>query len=227
MSMLDKTQLLNKWLEQELNTAEQQQFETWCRQDPQFAERVALLGKLETGGNQFQELPVPEWDPGAIFTMPAKREPWWQWPGLSMLSFATSIAAIFLVLFRMEVTVGDGVLQVSFAQETDQAQIEQLVATRLSEFEAEQAKRITEQNENLVSQQMQMNNQLASYLLATSRTERREDFAELIKFVNQQRSDDQVFYARQFNKLQQDFVANSEMPEWQPAGFRNQNPGNE
>jgi hypothetical protein len=51
-------------------------------------------------------------------------------------------------------------------------------------------------------QQLQTSTQLTEYLLTSNRQERREDFAELLKFVNQQRYDDQIFYARQLNDLQ-------------------------
>ncbi|AGH43645.1 hypothetical protein [Paraglaciecola psychrophila] len=37
------------------------------------------------------------------------------------------------------------------------------------------------------------------------------EFAELIKYVNEQRSDDQLFYVYQLNKLQQDICAQPEL----------------
>jgi hypothetical protein len=60
-------------------------------------------------------------------------------------------------------------------------------------------------------QQMDASTQLTQYLLGASRKERREDFAELIKYVNEQRGDDQLFYARQLNKLQKDIYAKPEL----------------
>ena len=38
--------------------------------------------------------------------------------------------------------------------------------------------------------------------MASSREERKEDFAELLTFINDQRIDDQRFYAQQFSRLQ-------------------------
>ena len=64
-----------------------------------------------------------------------------------------------------------------------------------------------------IQQQMQMNTQLARHLLDSSRSERREDFADLIKHLNQQREDDQVFFARQLNNLKTDFELESDSPE--------------
>jgi RNA polymerase-interacting CarD/CdnL/TRCF family regulator len=54
----------------------------------------------------------------------------------------------------------------------------------------------------LSTQQQQSSAELTKYLLASSREERKHDFAELIKFINEQRIDDQRFYARQFTRLQ-------------------------
>ena len=56
----------------------------------------------------------------------------------------------------------------------------------------------------IAAQQKESSAQLTQYLLSSSRQERREDFAEFVKFINQQRDDDQRFMARQINHLQQD-----------------------
>ncbi|MBE1301512.1 MAG: hypothetical protein GJ680_16620 [Alteromonadaceae bacterium] len=226
MSNFDKETIFNKWLDQELTSAEQAQFETWCKEDKDFADKIATMSALESFGQDFKDIDVPKWRPEDIFEKPAKT-PWWQWSGLPTLSFATSMAAILMVTLRIEFTVGDGVLQVRFADSVDEQKIEQLVAARISEYETQQDQKFAQQTTDLQQQQLQMNTQLANYLLSTSRTERREDFAELIKHVNEQRSDDQVFYARQLNKIQQDFVANSEPAEWQPASMTKPVSGNE
>jgi dTDP-D-glucose 4,6-dehydratase len=70
---------------------------------------------------------------------------------------------------------------------------------------------LTNYTQTMQQQQMDTSTQLTQYLLGASRKERREDFAELIKYVNEQRGDDQLFYARQLNKLQQDIYANPDL----------------
>lgn len=210
--------LFAKWTETELTPDEQTQFDSWCREDQAFADRIAVYGRINHIADNFEAQDVPEWDSGALFKVPAKT-PWWQWSGLSVASFAMSFVAIMLVTFKFEVTVHGDAMTISFAGSQQEQQIQQLVDARLTQFKQAQSAHFNQQSEQLQQQQVQMNTQLANYLLSTSRTERREDFAELIKFVNEQRNDDQVFYARQLNRLQADFVAESGGQGWLPGDF--------
>lgn len=215
MSDLNKAKqaLFMKWTESELTDQEQQQFEKFCVEDDDFADKVAVHGRIQQMSEHFDMQEVPDWNRSAGFSN-SEASPWWQWKGLPALSFATSFVAILLVTLKLEVAVNDGSMTISFAGAAQQQQIEQLVNERIAEYAALQNSKFEEQAELLHKNQMQMNNQLASYVLATSRTERREDFAELIKHVNEQREDDQVFYARQINRLKTDFSAHSRQPDW-------------
>lgn len=226
MSKLEQELLLAKWMEDNLSDDEQVQFETLCKGDANFAERVAVAGKLDFMSSDFQDVEVPDWDRGGMFEQPEKQK-WWQWGGLSALSFATSMAAILMVTLRMEITTHDGAMTISFAGAANQKMVETLVSDKIAEFQQSQSALIADNNKHLQQQQMDMNTQLANYLLTTSRSERREDFAEFIKFVNEQRSDDQVFYARQLNNLKEDFVANSDAAGWAPNGLQDPVNGNE
>lgn len=226
MSEIDakKQVLFAKWAESELSPQEQQQFEVWCQEDTSFADRVALHGKMEFMAENYQQQDVPGWDPGGLFDAPEK-SPWWQWRGLPVMSFAMSIFAVLLVTFKFEVTVNDGSMVISFAG-SDKQKVEQLVNEKLLEYAQLQEAKFTEKSDFLQQQQLQMNTQLASYLLESSRSERREDFAELIKHVNEQRADDQSFYARQFNRIKNDLELSDASPEWLPANFEQPNSDN-
>lgn len=221
-----KEQLFSKWTATELNHQEQQQFEIWCKEDEEFAARVAVHGRLQSLTDNYEPQDVPDWDPGALFETPEKT-PWWQWRGLSAASFAMSVFAVLLVTFQIEVTINDGSMTISFAGANQQQKIEQLVNDKIIEYAKLQETSFSEKSEILQQQQMQMNTQLASYLLDTSRTERREDFAELIKHVNQQRADDQVFYARQITRLKTDIELETGEPHWLPTEFEQTNSDNE
>lgn len=209
---MQKQTLLAKWMESELSDQEQRQFESWCKEDKAFAEKVALHGRLEFMAENFQQQEVPEWDASGIFKAP-ERYSLWQWKGLPAMSFAMSLFAVLLVTFKLEVTVHDGSMTISFGGKADQRQIEQLVNDKFMEYAELQDNKYGEKSDYLQQQQMQMNTQLARHLLDTSRSERREDFAELIKHVNQQREDDQVFFARQINNLKTDIELESDSPE--------------
>lgn len=219
MSKHEQEQLFAKWLEGELTPAEQIKFAMFCQEDDGFAQRVTVVEQMESLSSHYQAQMPPEWDRTAMFESPStKKARWWQWQ--PSLSLAMSFAAILMVLFKVEITTTDAGMTISFAGAGQEQRIQQVLDQRLDEFAASQATYLADRTEQIQQQQLDMNTQLASYLLTTSRTERREDFAELIKFVNQQRSDDQVFYARQLNKLQQDFVSESDSPEWLPGGYQ-------
>jgi ribosomal protein L11 methylase PrmA len=110
-----------------------------------------------------------------------------------------------MVLSGMQVKMEEGAMTISFAGKQSSAEIERLVNEKLESFEQKQQLALTHYRDAMQQQQLDTSTQLTQYLLTSSRQERREDFAELIKFINQQRSDDQLFYARQFNELQQEY----------------------
>lgn len=213
-----KQSLFIKWAESELSAKEQQQFEIWCKEDDAFADKVAVHGRLQFMAENYQPQEVPNWQPETVFQQEksfnlGQRQPWWQWRGLPAMSFAMSCFAIMLVVFKLEVTVNEGSMIISFAGAGEQQRMERLVNDKLLEYAKLQETQFTEKSKQLQEQQMQMNNQLANYLLSTSRTERREDFAQLIEHVNEQRADDQVFYVRQINQLKDQFEFDSDIPQ--------------
>jgi hypothetical protein len=140
---------------------------------------------------------------------------WWQWQGLPTLSFATSIFAIVMVLTGLQVHTNEGAMTISFAgkyrEQQSEQEIDRLVNDRLAEFQKNQQLTLINYTQTMQQQQMDTSTQLTQYLLGASRKERREDFAELIKYVNEQRGDDQLFYARQLNELQQEIYASPDL----------------
>ncbi|GAB3028025.1 hypothetical protein [Bowmanella dokdonensis] len=207
--MSEKETLFALWLEDDLNDEQLAEFRQLCADDDEFAARVALGRDMQHQAKHYQQAEVPRWVPPAIGAQSRSGSPW-GWAGFAPLSFATSLLAIVMVLLRVEVQVQNNALTLSFAGQGRQAEIEQAVAAQLDDFRQQQQVALVDYARDLRDQQQQANTQLASYLLTSSRTERREDFAELIKFVNQQRADDQVFYARQLNKLEQELYSNTE-----------------
>lgn len=213
-----KQALLAKWAESELSADEQLQFEIWCKEDDAFADRVMVHGRLQFMAENYQQQEVPNWQPDAVFDsgLPGHtktKQSWWQWRGLPAMSFAMSAFAILLVTLKLEVTVDNGSMTISFAGASEQQRIERLVNDKILEYAKLQDTQFAEKSKQLQEQQMQMNTQLANYLLATSRTERREDFAELIEHVNEQRADDQVFYVRQINQLKDRLEFDGDIPQ--------------
>jgi uncharacterized protein with NRDE domain len=54
-------------------------------------------------------------------------------------------------------------------------------------------------------------------LIAANRDERNDDMAELIRYVNAQREDDQVFFANQVQQLSEDLLQQSGYPLYSPT----------
>jgi hypothetical protein len=206
MSEQQKIDLFSAWIAGELTPVQQQQFEQCCIEDTDFAAKVEKASHIGVTAASANSFPLPQWDKEATFSAP-KSTPWWQWQGLSAASFACSAFAIFLVVSGFNLNVSDGRISMGFGDNMSEQQINQLVQQRLDDYQESNQAMFTQYVDAIQTQQRESSAQLTEYLLASSRQERREDFAELIKFINEQRSDDQVFYARQLNNLQQEIYA--------------------
>lgn len=206
MSEQQKSLIFGAWLAGELTTQQQNQFEQLCIEDKAFAERVEQANHINMMAESKPDWQQPEWDKEATFGFVEKSR-WWQWQGLSAASFAFSAFAIVLVLTDFNLNLDDGRISIGFGQQFPEQQVNLLVQQKLDEYQENNQAMFAQYVDAIQSQQQQNGAQLTEYLLSSSRQERREDFAELIKFINEQRSDDQVFYARQLNNLQQEIYA--------------------
>lgn len=207
---LNNEQLFALWSEQQLNEQQRIEFEQRCLEDQIFSKQVETFNMFAMQSEHYQSDEVPSWDRASTFDMPEKAK-WWQWQGLPTLSFATSMLAIVMVLTGLQVRTEEGAITISFAGKQSEQKIEKLVNDRITEFQETQQLALTNYTQTMQQQQMDTSTQLTQYLLGASRKERREDFAELIKYVNEQRGDDQIFYARQLNKLQKNTHAKPDL----------------
>lgn len=213
-SELSNEQLLGLWVEQQLNEQQRNVFEQRCLNDKAFAKQVEMFNIFSMQSMHYQSDEVPSWDRSSTFNMPEKIK-WWHWQGLPTLSFATSMLAIVMILTGLQVRTDDGAMTISFAgkyrEQRSEQEIDKLVDIKLAQFQIIQQRALINTTQTMQQQQMDASTQLTQYLLGASRKERREDFAELIKYVNEQRGDDQLFYVRQLNKLQQDIYAKPDL----------------
>lgn len=206
MQVQDKSLLLAAWLEGNLDTNQQAAFERLRMSDTEFAQRVAACEQMQTLAQGYTEYDVPKWDMESTFSAGLSKQhearPWWQWQGLPWLSLATSMVAILMVTLNVQVQIKDDVLLIGFANSFSEAQIASLVDERMQDIDKQNTQRLALYQQQLQQQQQQFSTQLADYILTSNRSERKEDFAELIKYVNQQRSDDQIYYASQLSLLE-------------------------
>lgn len=199
--------LFGQWLDNALTEQERSAFEALCVSDAEFAAQVATATQLNVAAEQFNAPPMPAWDKNATFIAPDKPK-WWQWQGLPAISMAMSAAAMVMVLSGFSVQVEDGRVTMGFSQTTPQgpteAEVAALVNERINDYQQANQAMFTQYVNALQQQQQDNSTQLAQYLLKSSRQERREDFAELVQFINQQRDDDQRYYTRQLTQLQRE-----------------------
>lgn len=238
MHQYDPELLLAKWAENDLNDAEQQAFEQLCQQDADFAQRIAQFEAFESMANQYAETPVPPWQfemsqleksqseksqseksrvpQGGYrsFNQRNSQGAWWQ-NITALTALATSCAAILLVTLNLRVEFNQDGLLIGTANSYTEAEIQQLLDTELQKYQQTQQAQLQRYANQLQQQQQLFSEQLSAYVLSANRQERKEDFAELIKFVNEQRSDDQIYFARQLNQIQQDLDTRLPSPTWQ------------
>ena len=180
MPELNKAELLAAWLEGTLNESQRQQFETLCSEDEAFSAQVEGANQFLMEAENYQPQQAPEWDRESTFSMPDKPK-WWQWQGLPAFSMGTSLMAIVMVMSGFQMTVEEGAMTISFASGKSDAQIQALVDDKLTDFQQNQQLALANYAQTMQQQQLDTNTQLTNYLLSSSRKERREDFAELIK----------------------------------------------
>lgn len=200
--------LLAAWLENRLTEQERHEFEALCQEDSDFGARVELANQSIMLAQDYEPSPVPDWNKDASF-LASPKQSWWQWQGFPVASMAMSVFALCLVVFNVEFKFEDSGMMISFAGKNEQQQLEKLVDARMQILAQKQTENLDAYVDQLREDQLVATTQLSNFVLQSSRTERREDFAEFIRFINEQRSDDQQFYARQLNQLQQDLLTPS------------------
>lgn len=213
---IDNHVLFAAWLENTLTEEQREEFEKRCIDDTEFAARVEAASQTQMMADMFEPERVPDWNRNATFPVAPSYSNFWQrW--LPTASMAMSCLTFVLLISNASMKVDDNGFVLSFNRSIDEDKMLATVNQKLDQFANTQRQTLFEYGQTLQQHQLETGRQLTSYLLDTSREERREDFAELVRFINTQREDDQRFYARQFNQLQASVEENvAELPSYQP-----------
>ncbi len=217
MSKKQDTDLANKfslWLEnrtgEQQGSIEQQDFSD----ESLWQQRHAVAERLAHHADVAEQAQVPNWDRGAAFSGESVNRQrgdtlalsWWQWRGLPVASMAFSFLAIAMVLLKVELVVKSEGIMLSFAGNREaitKQQVAQLVDQRLQTFASEQQVVLANYAADIKVKQQESNLQLASYIMGASRQERKEDITEFIKYINDQRADEQFEQNMKFKQLEQ------------------------
>jgi hypothetical protein len=179
--------------------------------------------QLQQLADQWQDQEVPHWQREHTFrASQPPRLSWWQRPWLPLASLAGSAFAVVLVLGNTQIISNEQGVTVRFGGSTpDTSVVEQLVAQRLNEYAAAQQVALVNYGVTLrhdMREDMTVaNQQLVNYVIAANREERNSDMADLIRYVNAQREDDQVFFANQIQQISEDLFQQSGYPLYSPV----------
>ncbi|ANB26211.1 hypothetical protein A6F57_14050 [Alteromonas stellipolaris] len=205
--------LIIAWVNNSLTDEQKATFTKKYAQDSVFAAAADNASLLAGSASEFVAPPLPDWNKAQLFPAQDKSS-WFQWQGFSALACALSAVAIVLVFTGMPNKDNGKSLAAQAPNNVDAEQLSNLVAeqvrVQVQQQVIQQREMYQEANQvlfkeyaqSLAAQQQQTSADLTQYLLASSREARKQDFAELLQFINDQRIDDQRFYARQFSKLQ-------------------------
>jgi hypothetical protein len=195
-------QQFERWLDGEKVSDEQQQ--SW-HEDEQLADLHDASLWLKHQSECYQQRSVPDWNADKTFDYQGEKNSWFSWlhlsPGLSM---AMSFAAIFMVLFKVELQFNEQGILLSFAGNQQQAfetRLELAMEQRLKQYDRDQQIIIANHFDDIQAKQRQDVTQLASYLIGASRQERKEDIGALVSYFSQQRSEDLTQNQQQLNKV--------------------------
>jgi len=205
------------YLDGKLSASEQALFEQSIVEKPLWQGRFNAAQTIKHQAQLTVEQNVPHWDRAAAFKSSTSQNTskisWWQWQGLPAMAMAFSCFAIALVIFKVDIKMNEKGLLVSFANSaktqvlSDEKinalvaqQVNEKVDQKLREFASEQQVILANFSADVRVKQQENNLQLASYLMATARKERKEDIGDFISYVNEK---NQIDTAQQKFELQQ------------------------
>ncbi len=199
----DQEQKFSTWLEEKTRQKNQHIEDEDFDDEKLWQERATTASFIAHQVDVGDEYEVPKWDRASAFETDS--QPWWQWRALPAMSFAFSCFAIALVLLKVELVVKPEGMMLSFAgnqQAIEDARVATLVDQKLQAFASEQQLVLANYASDIQVKQQDSNLQLASYVMGASRQERKEDMNDFIKYINEQRVDQQFDQNMKFKQLE-------------------------
>ncbi len=120
---------------------------------------------------------------------------------MNWFSLATSMAAILLVVFRIQVVANPDGYQVSFGDSTSKVAFKRQADAYLDDWQAEQIAYMDHRLLEFENVQLQQNQQLMAAALNVNRKERRQDMNQLTGYFVKQQTSDRLLTQTQYKKL--------------------------
>lgn len=156
--------------------------------------------------DKWQDQAVPEWN-RARFVVPPARQVHAAWPVWGAL--AASLAAIVLVLLRVEISTTNGLL-ISFGGSQTEARVQELVTAELARHDTEQELLLDARLDDFAADQLNANQLLLARWQEVSRAERRQELGLLMTSWQSQRFEDQQEVNNQLTSLANDQIENNQ-----------------
>jgi hypothetical protein len=155
---------------------------------------------------KWQQQGVPEWNRARSAASPARpaAASWHNWAAL-----AASMAAVFLVLLRVEVSTTNG-LWISFGGSQTEARVQQLVAAELERHSVAQRSLLDARLDDFAADQLTANELLLTRWEEGNRAERRQELTLLMAGWQSQRFEDQQEFNSQLTRLANDQIENNQ-----------------
>ena len=189
--------LLPDYLDGNLSQRQKQWISEELEGSEELRKALASLEDLRQAEVQWEDEAVPHWHRTA-FAARVKHKPtqWMNW-----LSLATSMAAIFLVVFRLQIVSNNDGYQLSFGDQIDKVAFRKQAESYLDDWQAEQTAYLDHWLLEFENKQLIQNQQVMATALNFNRDERRQDLNQLTSFFLQQRTNDQVQTRTQFQQM--------------------------
>ena len=155
---------------------------------------------------KWQDQVVPDWN-RARFVVPPVRHAHGSWPAWGAL--AASLAAIMLVVLRVEISTTNGLL-ISFGGSQTEARVQELVAAELKAHDAEQELLLDARFDDFAADQLNANQLLLARWQEATRAERRQELGLLMTSWQSQRFEDQQEINNQLTSLANDQIENNQ-----------------
>jgi hypothetical protein len=178
--------------------------------EQQWQQDETLAGDYETSlwlkhqAACFEQQAVPDWNREATFDyqqQPSNGRNWFSWLSISPnLSIAMSLAAILMVLFRVEIHFNDNGLLLTFASDSSK-QMQTLVDDKFKDFGRDQQIIMANYVDDIQTEQRDNIAQLATYLVTSNREERQEEMGDLVHYLKTQRDDDLSLQQQQLTNV--------------------------
>ncbi len=189
--------LLPDYLDNRLSQRERQWVTEALATSDELRRALASLEDLHQARAEWQDEEVPQWHRTAFAARGRKStDNWMNW-----LSMATSMVAILLVVFRIQVVSNTDGYQVSFGDSTEKVTFKRQADAYLDDWQAEQIAYIDHRLLEFENVQLQQNQQFITTALDFNREERRQDISQLTHYLVKQQANNQLLTKSQYQKL--------------------------